>query len=199
MARSLSSDAWSSHPKGDPFQLAAKTSPRGGPRRRWRDLVKKDQKAAGIQEDSWHEEALHRGKWCEVYNAGLSDYQQTQQQRGMGMPREVKCDVCGRCFRRECDKARHKCMVERRRPVHEQVGAVRCTVCGRWLRSRGGLAAHRCGRQHENATSQADNPCPGQEVVCGECGRWFSRPGDSKRHKCAMERAKPVEEQTGAV
>ena len=115
------------------------------------------------------------------------------------MPRKVKCDVCGRCFRRECDKARHKCMVERRRPVHEQVGAVRCTVCGRWLRSRGGLAAHRCGRQHENATSQADNPRPGQEVVCGECGRRFSRPGDSKRHKCAMERAKSVEEQTGAV
>ena len=35
--------------------------------------------------------------------------------------REVKCDVCGRCFRRECDKAWKKCTAERKRPVHEQM------------------------------------------------------------------------------
>ena len=64
---------------------------------------------------------------------------------------------------------------------------------------RGGLVVHSCGRQHENATNQADKPLPGQEVVCGECGRRFSRPGDLKRHKCVVERAKPVEEQTDAV
>ena len=58
---------------------------------------------------------------------------------------------------------------------------------------------HRCGRQHEKAANQAGNPRLGQGVVCGEYGRRFSRPGDLKRLKCVMERAKPVEEQTGAV
>ena len=118
--------------------------------------MKNNLKAAGIQ-DRWNEEALHREKWYETYNEGLSDYQQTPHQQRMGMPREVKCDMCGRCFRRECDKARHKCTVERRRPVHEQVGAVFCTVCGKWLRSRGGLVVLRYDRQHVNA----DSPRPG--------------------------------------
>ena len=38
-----------------------------------------------------------------------------------------------------------------------------------------------------------------QTVQCTDCGRGFSRPGDFKRHKCLAERAKPVEEQRGAV
>ena len=29
------------------------------------------------------------------------------------------CSECGRCFRRECDKARHKCTAERDKPVSE--------------------------------------------------------------------------------
>ena len=82
--------------------------------------------------------------------------------------RDVNCSVCGRCFRREsdkarhkcrqgkaqvqtrqgtsADKARHKCTAERQKPVQEQEGAVECLMYGRWLRSRGGLAVHRCAR-----------------------------------------------------
>ena len=37
-----------------------------------------------------------------------------------------------------------------------------------------------------------------QRIQCIDCGRGFSRPGDLKRHKCLAERAKPVEEQSGA-
>ena len=46
----------------------------GGPRRRWRDLVKRDMKAAGISEAIWYDDTLHRGQWYAAYNLGLSDY-----------------------------------------------------------------------------------------------------------------------------
>ena len=64
-------------------------------------------------------------------------------------PCDVKCSVCGRCFRRKSDKARHKCTAERQKPAQEQEGAVEYLMCGRWLRRRGGLAVHRCARQEE--------------------------------------------------
>ena len=47
-------------------------------------------------------------------------------------PRDVKCSVCGRCFKRESDK----CTVEWQKPVQEQEGAVECLMCGHWLRNR---------------------------------------------------------------
>ena len=46
---------------------------------------------------------------------------------------------------------------------------------------------------------QGGRPDSNTGVQCRECGRRFRRPGDMKRHKCAAERAKPVEEQWGAV
>ena len=57
-------------------------------------------------------------------------------------PCDVKCRVCGRCFRRESDKTRQSALQSA-----EQQGAVECLMCGRWLGSRGGLAVHRCARQ----------------------------------------------------
>ena len=44
-------------------------------------------------------------------------------------------------FRREGDKKRHKCVLERSKPVSEQSGALQCS---RWFRSRGGLSVHCC-------------------------------------------------------
>ena len=98
-----------------------------------------------------------------------------------------------RLFRREADKARHKCVGERSRPVEQQRGSVQCDVCGRWFRSRGGLAVHRCSPEGTQTRSVA------QAVECDVCGRSFRRPGDLKRHKCRVEREKPVERQKGAV
>ena len=97
--------------------------------RRWRDLVKRDMKAAGIFEARWYDDALHRGQWYAAYNLGLSDYPQIQQQWTSRLPRDMGCDECGRFFRKECDKSRHKCAAERQRPVCEQRGAVQCSVC----------------------------------------------------------------------
>ena len=111
--------------------------------------MKSDLKAAGIQERGWCEEAQHRKHWYVTCNGGLSRHQHDQQRRREMAPRDVKCSVCGRCFRRESDKARHKCTAERQKPEQEQEGTVECLMCGRWLRSRGGLAVHRCARQEE--------------------------------------------------
>ena len=63
--------------------------------------------------------------------------------------RQVQCDVCRRSFRRESDKARHKCKSEREKPVSEQRGSVQCQRCKRWFRSKGGLAVHRCRTQND--------------------------------------------------
>ena len=182
-------------PKITLFSWLPQTLPQGGPRRRWRDLVKSDLKAVGIQERGWYEEAQHRKHWYVVIqergwyeeaqhrkhwyvviqergwyeeaqhrkhwyvviqergwyeetqhrkhlyvtcNEGLSRHQHDQQRRREMAPRDLKCSVCGRCFRRESDKARHKCTAERQKPVHEKEGAVECLMCGHWLRSKGG-------------------------------------------------------------
>ena len=41
-------------------------------------------------------------------------------------PKEVEYSVCRRLFRKESDKAMHKCSTEREKPVSEQLGAVQC-------------------------------------------------------------------------
>ena len=107
-----------------------------------RDQVKSDLKVVGIQERCWYEEAQHRKQWYVTCNGGLSRYQHDQQRRREMASSDVKCSMCGRYFRRESDKARHKCTAERQKPVQEQKSAVECLMCGRWLRSRGGLAVH---------------------------------------------------------
>ena len=213
-------------PKITLFSWLPQNRPQGGPRRRWRDLVKKDLKATGLRERGWYEEALHRKKWYQIYNEGLLHHQHERRRENKMAAKNIKCSVCGRCFRRELDKARHKCTAERQKPVQEQAGAVECPRCGRWLKSRGGLAVHRCASQHNSsnsdrehllamsptlkttlktsrrkATSSAGTTALTEYncVICTECGRKFSRPSDKKRHKCLIERAKPVEEQRSAV
>ena len=56
--------------------------------------------------------------------------------------RDVMCEVCSSTFRRQSDKARHKCVEERKKPVREQQGAIQCSHCFRWFRSRGGLTVY---------------------------------------------------------
>ena len=96
-------------------------------------------------------------------------------------------------FRRESDKARHKCIAERRRPVCEQPGDVKCDRCGRWLRSKGGLAVHRCRREVNDLQDGQQNNRPTRtasdsqgSVECRVCRRRFRRQGDLKRHKCTQ-------------
>ena len=92
--------------------------------------MRSDLKAVGIQERGWFEEAQHRKEWYVACNEGLSRQQYDQQRRREMAPYDVKCSVYGRCFRRETNKARYKCTVERQNPVQEQEGAVECLMCG---------------------------------------------------------------------
>ena len=156
-------------PKIKLFSWLPQTRPQGSPRRRWRALVKSDLTAVGIQERGCYEEAQHRKHWYVTCNGGLPRHQHDQQRKREMVPRDVKCSVCGRCFRRESDKARHKCSAEHQKPVQEQEGAVECLMCGRWLRSRGGLAVHRCARQERGIDlyihlGRSNHREPGSEI-----------------------------------
>ena len=82
--------------------------------------MKKDIKAAGIPENTWYKEALHREKWHQAYNKSITEYQPAKKQNG---PREIQCNECGRCFRTEGDKVRHKCLAERMKPVKALLSA----------------------------------------------------------------------------
>ena len=84
------------------------------------------------------------------------------------------CMECGWAFRRESDRARHKCKSEREKPVREQTGAVQCGSCEWWFRSRGGLAVHRCRRdQVEEESAQTGGTRSDEQIVCRVCGRAF--------------------------
>ena len=135
------------------FSRLPQTCPHGGPRRKWQDLMKRDMKAAGISEARWYDNALHRDQWYVAYNQKLSNYQQIQQQQTIRLLRDVGCDECGRVFRRECNKSRHRCAAERQWPVCEQRGAIQCSVCDCWFRSIGGLTVHHCGKQLDTSST----------------------------------------------
>ena len=176
----------------------------GGPQRRWRDLIRRDLKAVGVPEEEWYVAALSRASWHETYRQGLEH--RDQQQPNLVQPQsQVQCPVCRRCFRREGDRARHKCTAERQKPVWEHRGAVQCPNGSRWFCSVGGLTVHRCGPQQPSSTgpttrSSTRQPSrPPGPVQCQVCERWFRRPSDRARHKCLEERALPVECQRGSV
>ena len=108
-------------PKQCLFGWLPKTRPSGGPRRRWRDLAKKDLTAVKVGED-WYSLAQDRKEWSTAWSQSLAEHKQTQQTRGPRGEKIVLCRECGGQFMKEGDKARHKCAVERRRSVCEQAG-----------------------------------------------------------------------------
>lgn len=89
-----------------------------------------------------------------------SEHQEAHQRSGLG-ERNVLCHVCRTGFRREGDRARHKCALERRRPVSEQEGSVQCEVCFRtWkgellrsLRNKWSAGIQEAGRPQEAQVS----------------------------------------------
>ena len=132
--------------------------------------------------DTWYTSALHGNMWNRLYTDAI---QRNRQLARSSLP-SVQCVVCGRTFRREQDRARHKCIEEQSKPVHQQQGALQCYTCRKWFGSRGGLAVHSCQLSTEavsvhnevhNSVSTVDN-----RVYCAVCERTFSRIGDLKRH-----------------
>ena len=84
--------------------------PRCGPKRKRRDIVKKD---LNINVGTWYDTALNRGEWHKSCTEGVTNYQSAhhKKQRTLEL-REVRCDECRRAFRREADKAQNKCLAE---------------------------------------------------------------------------------------
>ena len=164
--------------------------------------MKRDLKVVGMSVCNWYSEAQDRGKWSAAWNQRLIENQQVNETRP-GAEKNGVCVESGRCFRRESDKACHKCVDERKKPVKEQVGAVQCDNCGIWFKSTGGLKVHSCRRQEEAEyvleRSRGTTTTSQEQVVCRECWKIFRREGDLKRHKCLQERSKPVEQQSSSV
>ena len=132
-------------PKSMLFGWLTQPRPRHGPRKRWRDVIRRDLKDIGVAENEWCEEAKRsRAGWRMTYRHGLERCERERVVQASEVVRGVVCEVCSRKLRREGDKKRHKCVAERRKPVWEQRGAVQCGECLAWFRSRGGLAVHRC-------------------------------------------------------
>ena len=120
---------------------------RCGPRKRWRDFLQQDLKFIDVAEADWYEES--RVDWRALYHRGIEAHREvTQTACGPSVVKTVTCTVCGRSFRRESDRKRHKCLDERRKPVSEQRGAVQCQNCHRWFRSKGGMVVHRSINKH---------------------------------------------------
>ena len=128
-------------PKRLLFGWLPQARPRGGPRKGG-DITKIDINDKNL--DNWYEVATSsRTEWCSTCHASAERKRITPNKEEIKNNCSVKCQTCRRQFRGECDKARHKCIEERQKPVNEQTGAVRCEHCHRLFRSKGGLLVHR--------------------------------------------------------
>ena len=91
----------------------------------------------GISETELYKQTSQRDHWRTTYHKALADQCSQQQLRSSQPQSQVLCEGCGRTFRRAGDKARHKCIDECQKPIHEQRGAVQCSNCSRWFQSQG--------------------------------------------------------------
>ena len=126
-------------PKSALFGWLPQVHPRCGPRRKWKDVIRRDLKNIEMSESKWYEAATtSRAGWKAAYRLGLKNSNdRTATKHLLVAAYEVVCEVCSRKFRRESDKKRHKCTIEREKPVCEQQGAMQCTISSRWFRSEG--------------------------------------------------------------
>ena len=131
-------------PKVSLFSWLPEPRPQGGPPKRWRDVIRSDLKDMQIPEDTWYAKATtSREEWRNTYREARTDITHREQHRRQA-DNWVQCPECSRTFRRESDMKRHKCLVERRKPIHEQRGAAQCSTCKKWFKSRGGFTVHSC-------------------------------------------------------
>ena len=130
-------------PKKVFFGWLQQPRPQGGPRRRWKDIIRQDLKDIGIDEGQWYNEAVtSRESWRALCRQSLDKVPDGR--AAELFENVVFCQTCSRCFRRESDKKRHKCLDERSKPVHLQKGAIKCMTCNKWFKSKGGLSVHTC-------------------------------------------------------
>ena len=118
------------------FGWLSEKRPQGGPKKRWKDIIRKDLNDLNIPESCWYDLA-NRSR----YHACLES---SQVSSGKVDLQTVVCPECLRGFRRISDLKRHKCIAEREKPIHEQKGAIECQTCKKCFQSKGGYAIHKC-------------------------------------------------------
>ena len=163
-------------PKQVLFGFMNKSRPFCGPRRRWKDVVSADLKRYGVSD--WYCAAQDRAVWRTLINTPPADVQHVKR---------VVCTECQRTFRRESDLKRHKCLIERSKPVQQQQGSVQCRTCERWFHSKGGLAVHRCCPDTPGPSCVAQPPVvdPASGLYhCQTCGRSCKSQAGFYRHNC---------------
>ena len=78
-------------PKQMLFGWLPQTRLQGGPRRRWRDVVRCDLRAIAMSDKDWYDAPLSRTSWRETYSAGLH----ADEQQARPAPQEhVRCFEC---------------------------------------------------------------------------------------------------------
>ena len=77
----------------------------------------------------------------------------------MTQVKSVFCVVCEHYFRRESDRACHKCITGRQQPVDQQPDVVQCHKCG----SKGGFTVHKCKTVEPSTQLE---PVAEQSVIC---------------------------------
>ena len=124
-------------PKSLLFGWLPQFHPRCGPKKRWRDIIRKDLKDIHISKTERYREARKsRVEWKALGQHGLANYcKSTVTEASLGVY-EIECVVCSRRFRRENDR-RHKCIEENQKHISEQRGAAQHQTCHSWFRSRG--------------------------------------------------------------
>ncbi len=78
-------------PKAVLFSWLPQPCPRCGPRKRWRDQIRKDLQSIGVEEEEWYAEARRsRGSWRTLYRMGMEEREETAV-RLPAESREVRC------------------------------------------------------------------------------------------------------------
>ena len=98
-------------PKKVLFGWLQQPRPQGGPRRRWKDIIRQDLKDIGIDEGQWHNEAVTSiGKAGELC---VDNHLTRSLMDGLlSCLKMLSCEIYSRSFRRESDKKQHKCLDE---------------------------------------------------------------------------------------
>ena len=139
MVRAFGSNAQPLNSQDVLLWLVIRKRPQSGPKKRWKDIIRKDLNDLKIPESCWYMYDLankSRSAWKDHYHACLETSSPVSS--GNVDLQTVVCPECHRGYRRISDLKRHKCIGERVKPIHEQKGAIECQTCTKYFRSKGG-------------------------------------------------------------
>ena len=85
--------------------------------------MESDLQSLGIDDGYWYDRAADKEQWRTLCLQCVDHQQECLQ---VAQVKSVFCPVCECYFRRESDRACHKCVIVRKQPVDQQPGAVQC-------------------------------------------------------------------------